>query len=204
MVDPNAHDDDIPLAPINERDDEGLGFASPSPDATAEGTSSEADWFLAGPGGKQLGPFHETQLRAKIAAGELQLSDLVWKAGFEKWLPLGEAPGLENLRPAEPKQSPTPDAGKAGFMSQVNKVLSSPAFFRIAGLVCVGLALITVVASAVVWLIKGASAFSQVIPLLLIFIVCEGVASMIEALRRIEGMLAQRNDAGSTAPGGDQ
>lgn len=37
--------------------------------------------------GKQAGPVTEAHIREKIKAGELESSDLVWKAGFHEWQP---------------------------------------------------------------------------------------------------------------------
>ena len=46
--------------------------------------------FLVAKNGSQLGPFSESDIRAKIASGELAASDFGWKEGMASWLPLSQ------------------------------------------------------------------------------------------------------------------
>lgn len=44
--------------------------------------------YFIGQAGKQLGPFNEDQVRAKLASGELSPDDLGWREGMPDWQPL--------------------------------------------------------------------------------------------------------------------
>ena len=51
-------------------------------------------WYYA-KNGTQLGPVEQSELLARIAAGEVSASDLVWREGLPDWVPLGQ---LNELR----------------------------------------------------------------------------------------------------------
>jgi hypothetical protein len=50
-------------------------------------------WFCA-MGGQELGPLSAAQLKRLAADGQLQASDLVWKAGTQKRVPAKAVKGL--------------------------------------------------------------------------------------------------------------
>lgn len=45
--------------------------------------------YYVGKNGQQLGPFGEEQIKARVAAGELNTSDLIWREGMAAWEPIG-------------------------------------------------------------------------------------------------------------------
>lgn len=61
---------------------------------------SDRVWFYAD-GGKQLGPFSETQFRDLIANGTVSDTSYVWTNGMENWQRAQDVPGLMN-RPRPP------------------------------------------------------------------------------------------------------
>lgn len=61
---------------------------------------SDRVWFYAD-GGKQLGPFSESQFRDLIANGTVAGSSYVWTNGMENWQHAQDVPGLMN-RPRPP------------------------------------------------------------------------------------------------------
>ena len=46
--------------------------------------------ILVAKNGSQLGPFSESELRAKLASGEFAPADFGWKDGMTNWLPLSQ------------------------------------------------------------------------------------------------------------------
>jgi len=50
-------------------------------------------WYYS-KNGTQLGPVEESDLRGKIASGEISSTDLVWKEGMTDWLPSSKVPDL--------------------------------------------------------------------------------------------------------------
>ena len=55
-------------------------------------------WYYA-KGGSQHGPVSTEELQAKITAGEVLASDLVWRDGMKDWLPLVEVGDFANYLP---------------------------------------------------------------------------------------------------------
>jgi uncharacterized RDD family membrane protein YckC len=53
-----------------------------------------ADQWYVGRNGQKTGPYTTEQLRQLAAAGQLVSSDLLWKQGLEKWVPITEVRGL--------------------------------------------------------------------------------------------------------------
>lgn len=50
-------------------------------------------WYYS-KNGTQLGPVAEGELRAKLVAGEISQSDMVWREGMSNWLPVAKIPEL--------------------------------------------------------------------------------------------------------------
>jgi len=69
-------------------------------------------WYYA-KGGSQQGPVSTEDLQAKISAGELAASDLVWRDGMKDWLPVSQLGDFANYLPgaAAPQPPATPAAG---------------------------------------------------------------------------------------------
>jgi len=57
-------------------------------------------WYYA-KGGAQLGPVEESELKAKISAGEVGPGDLVWREGMDDWTPAVQVAELVAL-PTQP------------------------------------------------------------------------------------------------------
>ena len=64
-------------------------------------------WFYS-KNGTQLGPVEESELRAKLASGEISTADLVWREGMTDWLPAARVAELAALTavPAAPPAVP--------------------------------------------------------------------------------------------------
>jgi hypothetical protein len=59
-------------------------------------------WYYAH-GGSQKGPINGDELRAKLAAGEVAKTDLVWREGMKDWVPASEVGELSTYAPDGPK-----------------------------------------------------------------------------------------------------
>ena len=55
----------------------------------------------------QVGPVPDAELRAKIAAGEVTGSDMVWHEGMPDWRPLSTVDELQVAQPAQPAAAGT-------------------------------------------------------------------------------------------------
>ncbi|WP_125776848.1 SPFH domain-containing protein [Antribacter gilvus] len=64
-----------------------------------------AEWFC-GEGGQQAGPFDLAGLSARVAAGTLTATTLVWKAGMPGWEPASAVPDVARLLGATPPPLP--------------------------------------------------------------------------------------------------
>lgn len=73
---------------------------------------SDRVWFYAD-GGKQLGPFSETQFRDLIANGTVSGASYVWTSGMENWQRAQDVPGLLD-RPRPPGPPNLASAGGTG------------------------------------------------------------------------------------------
>lgn len=61
-------------------------------------------WYYS-KNGTQLGPVAESELRAKLAAGEISQIDMVWRDGMTDWLPVAKIPEL-SIPPAATLRAP--------------------------------------------------------------------------------------------------
>jgi predicted Zn finger-like uncharacterized protein len=61
------------------------------------GDSEASDEWYAGIGGVPVGPVRFSELRAKIAGGQVTEETLVWREGFEEWVALRTVPALIEL-----------------------------------------------------------------------------------------------------------
>ena len=53
------------------------------------------EWYY-GKGGQQEGPFDEATLRQRVASGQVNPTDLVWREGMAEWLPLSQVAELSS------------------------------------------------------------------------------------------------------------
>ncbi len=129
-----------------------------------------AAWYTARRDGQRAGPFTLPALKQQFAAGTLSRDDLVWKVGMANWIKVGEMPDLAtragSLGGAPPLpgggSGPTPDRFAASrldggatqrpggvfercdeLLRKFNGIVSNAAFYRISGLICLVLGLIT-------------------------------------------------------------
>lgn len=67
-------------------------------------------WYYS-KNGAQLGPVSESELRAKIASGEVQPTDLVWRDGMTDWLAASRVPefaaGVPAMQVSGPSSGPS-------------------------------------------------------------------------------------------------
>ena len=93
-------------------------------------------WFYARQG-KQQGPVDAEELQARIAAGELAATDLVWREGMREWAPLTTVAELSSYLPAARPAAPTVPASAAGpaasDVSTTSPVPEVPAVSEVAG-----------------------------------------------------------------------
>jgi hypothetical protein len=61
--------------------------------------SSVMQWYYS-KNGVQLGPVSDSEIRGKLAAGEILASDLVWREGMRDWLPAAKVAELATISPA--------------------------------------------------------------------------------------------------------
>lgn len=69
--------------------------------------------ILVAKNGSQLGPFSETDLRAKLASGEFAPTDFGWHEGLTAWAPLSQLLGSDPA-PSPMAPLPTPSAPAPG------------------------------------------------------------------------------------------
>jgi hypothetical protein len=68
-------------------------------------------WYYS-KNGVQLGPVSDPEIRGKIASGEIQMTDLVWRDGMRDWLPAAKVPEFSALSsPGPPPAGMPPLAG---------------------------------------------------------------------------------------------
>jgi hypothetical protein len=84
-----------------------------------------AEWYFAR-NGVQSGPFEFSVMRAKIAAGEIQPNDLVWREGMAAWTPLSDVAELRSAT-ATPTPSGFPASSVAANFDPQTGNVSQPA-----------------------------------------------------------------------------
>lgn len=83
------------------------------------GTMAEQLWFYSKAGsGLQTGPLPDSEIRARLASGELAPADLVWREGWSGWVRVDQTP---ELSPPASNGAPagTPPPGMLGWMKLV-------------------------------------------------------------------------------------
>jgi hypothetical protein len=84
------------------------------------GVMSERAWFVA-IGGKQEGPYAETEFRQHIAQGSVTPDMLVWSDGMSDWQKAGDVPGLMSARSRPPASPPSgPPIARAPISGQAS------------------------------------------------------------------------------------
>ena len=87
-----------------------------------------AEWYY-GKEAQQFGPIDEATLRARIAAGEVSGSDLVWTEGMVEWIPLSKVSQFSGPAPQagsskSPEKYVTDDPASPYAPPAVNPVAS--------------------------------------------------------------------------------
>ncbi|GAA5477368.1 GYF domain-containing protein [Haloferula helveola] len=111
-----------------------------------------AHWYY-GVAGNQKGPVEEHEIRAMLAAGQINSSTIVWREGMDTWKPISEVPEWSG-QVLSPQASPyqTPQAGYSGGYSPVPVVPNSG--MAIASLVC-GISSLVLLFSCFVGILAG-------------------------------------------------
>src|SRR6185436_16114401 len=65
----------------------------PDSSALVASLASIDEWYV-GINGVPVGPIRLSELRSKASAGGINVDSLVWREGFEQWLPLSNFPEL--------------------------------------------------------------------------------------------------------------
>jgi GYF domain 2 len=101
-------------------------------------TPSGIEWYLARDG-HQHGPLSESEMRAFVDFGHMRQTDLIWRAGFDDWLPAPNVFSLDaNQQPGQPRAGlaapdpvpappiEQPAAGLAALAPRENRLVSQP------------------------------------------------------------------------------
>lgn len=189
-------------------------IAEPGPDSAAgDGDQEASQWHAAQAGGQKQGPLTIADLKQRVAAGQLAAGDLVWKEGMPDWLPAGEIAALASSFPPPMPARPAPSMPSShlrrksmpeqAFMQMLNDTFSRPGFFRMIGRIAAGLALAVALGSLISGLVShwNRTWFLGAVALVLIFVIGEAVAAVLEALGRIQTQLESREPEEPT--GGD-
>ena len=172
------------------------------------GSAEAADrWFFAAGGRGQQGPISFSALKQKAAGGELAREDLVWREGMPKWKRAGDMAGLFGDQPARPGPQPprlpekagTNVSGILGLLQTVRAWPSSSGSLRLCGYVAAGLAGLTLVISLLLsyWHYTW---FPGVVLFLLVFIVCQAAAAVLDAVHRLEAEVSARSKPRDESP----
>jgi predicted Zn finger-like uncharacterized protein len=78
----------------------------------ASGSLTE-EWYV-GINGVPVGPVRLTEFRAKIQSGAVTGDSLVWREGFEEWLPLRNFPELNEILKSSTQSDRSPLGGRPG------------------------------------------------------------------------------------------
>lgn len=172
------------------------------------GSAEAADrWFFAAGGRAQQGPVSFSALKQKAASGELARDDLVWREGMPKWKRAGDVAGLFGDQPTRPGPQPprlpqkagTDVSGILGLLQTVRAWPSSSGSLRLCGYVAAGLAGLTLVISLLLsyWHYTW---FPGVVLFLLVFIVCQAAAAVLDAVHRLEAEVSARSKPRDESP----
>jgi hypothetical protein len=166
-------------------------------------------WYIAKPGGTQEGPFSIEILRQRADSGGMRPDWLVWRQGMHQWAAANTIPGLFDVpvsqheptpRGAPPSAPPRPmqsapassiaPGSVKSDMEEFTRLMSTPKFYRMFGRVCGVLGLV-VILLALPLAFFGWSSFAGGVALIVAFLVGEGLATILEALSRIESRLGK-------------
>ncbi len=163
---------------------------SDAPDAAAV-------WYVGKADGQREGPLQLSQLKQRIAAGQLTGETLVWKDGMPDWVPAQTVPELFKGGPAPaagapaaapsaaaPSFSASPAAaprGSGDVMGSLDRMFSSPKFFRMVGRVCGAVGVLMLLFSIILYFADVWWWFDGSMMLLLFFFIGEAAGAILDS-----------------------
>ena len=165
--------------------------------------AADAVWYVGKADGQREGPLQLSQLKQRIAAGQLTGETLVWKDGMPDWVPAQTVPELFKGRPAPSAAAPSASApatpaapsgqapsgpampaaaprGGGDFMGSLDRMFSSPKFFRMVGRACVVVSVLLLLFSSVLYFAVEWSWFNGAVMLLLFFFIGEAAGAILD------------------------
>ena len=196
--------DSLEIYDVLSAEEPRIGDVEVSPDESAEVADR---WFFAPGGRARQGPVSFSALKQKAASRELARQDLVWREGMPKWKRADDVAGLfDDQPPGLGPQPPRLPPKAAPDLSRIVQALPawpcSSDSLRLCGYVAAGLAGLTLVISLILryW---GYTWFTGAVLFMLVFIVCQGMAAILDALNRLEVKAPEsREPKGDFPPGG--
>jgi hypothetical protein len=164
----------------------------------AQGSADTAGrWYFAPRGRAQQGPVSFSALKQQAVGRELARDDLVWREGMPEWKQAGDVAGLFGDQPPRPGPQPPglpPRTGLAlaAIFQTFRAWPDSSGSLRICAYVAAGVAGLGLVISLILWYWRY-TWFTGVVLFMLVFIVCQGMAAILDAVNRLE---AEDSDSG--------
>ncbi len=221
MPDPNHDATQPPSSPdaaprpeaandVTVEDDGGYAVVEPEPtkpSSAAAGSAPSQGWYTCRRGGPQEGPFDQAEIKRRWLSGAILPGDLVWREGMADWRPAREVRELLTAPPASGPQQPPPRPEPRSDASTIEprevlrslkrfaKFASCPAFFQWTAYVAAGLTVFWLVESVLLcfW---GKSWFTGALLFAIIFVVAQGVASILEAVAKLTPKAEKQEDRG--------
>ena len=174
----------------------------------ADESAEVADrWFFAPGGRARQGPVSFSALKQKAAGHELAREDLVWREDMPKWKRAGDVAGLFDDQP--PGLGPQPPRLPTTTAPDLSRLLQTlPAWpcssdsLRLCGYVAAGLAGLTLMISLILryW---GHTWFTGAVLFMLVFVVCQGMAAILDAVNRLEVKAPESREPKGDSPAGE-
>jgi len=181
-----------------------IGDVEVSPDESAEVADR---WFFAPGGRARQGPVSFSALKQKAASRELARQDLIWREGMPKWKRAGDVAGLfddqlPSLGPRPPRlpQATAPDLSR--LLQTLPAWPGSSISLRLCGYVAAGLAGLTLVISFILRYWGYSTWFTGAVLFMLVFIVCQGMAAILDAVNRVEVKAPESGEPKGGSPAG--
>jgi len=167
-----------------------------SGEAASPGGES-AEWYVGLPDGQREGPLSRSEMKRRLAAGDLTRADLVWRQGMAGWAAAGTVPELfETAVPGPGPGAPPPPRPAAGqtaaglgiasadMMRRFDTIFERPIFFRVFGRICAVLGVFVLFIAIIVALTAKRDLFLYVFWFALLFLVGEAAAAILGRLDR--------------------
>lgn len=206
--DPERESDDSPadspeIYDVLSAEEPRIGDVEVSADESAEVADR---WFFAPGGRARQGPVSFSALKQKAAGHELAREDLVWREDMPKWKRAAEVAGLfgdqpPGLGPPPPRLPPTTTADLSRIVQALPAWPGSPESLRLCGYVAAGLAALTLMISLILryW---GYTWFTGAVLFMLVFVLCQGMAAILDAVNRLEVKAPESGEPKGDSPAG--